>query len=47
MASFHHQQRNPGVTEYLEIPGRGHSLTIDSGWPDVARAALNFVERNI
>ncbi len=46
-ASFHHQQHNPGVTEYVEIPGRGHSLTIDSGWPDVARAALDFIQRNV
>ena len=35
------------VTEYLEIPGRGNSLTIDSGWPDVARVALGFIQRNV
>ncbi len=46
-ASFRHQQHNPGVTEYLEMAGRGHSLTIDSGWPDVARAALDFIKRNV
>jgi pimeloyl-ACP methyl ester carboxylesterase len=33
------------VTEIVEIPGRGHSLTIDSGWHDVAEAALAFVRR--
>ncbi len=32
--------------EIVEIPGRGHSLTIDSGWRDVADVALGFLERN-
>ncbi len=36
---------NEGVTEYLEIPGRGHALTIDSGWQEVAEKALAFVRR--
>ncbi len=33
------------VTEYTVIPGRGHALTIDHGWKDVATTALNFVQR--
>jgi len=37
------QSKNPGRTEFKEIEGRGHSLTIDAGWPDVADAALAFV----
>ncbi|MEA2576997.1 MAG: non-heme chloroperoxidase, partial [Chloroflexota bacterium] len=28
-----------------KIPGRGHSLTIDSGWREVADIALAFVQR--
>ena len=44
-ASFKRQRRNPGVTEIVEIPGRGHSLTIDSGWREVADTALKFVRR--
>jgi non-heme chloroperoxidase len=44
-ASFKHQRRNPGVTEITEIPGRGHALTIDSGWREVADTALRFVKR--
>jgi non-heme chloroperoxidase len=44
-ASFKKQQRNEGVTEYVEIPGRGHALTIDSGWREVADTALAFVRR--
>src|SRR6476620_8774871 len=35
-ASFKRQQRNQGVTEIKKIPNRGHSLTIDSGWREVA-----------
>ena len=27
------------------IPNRGHSLTIDSGWREVAQVALDFVKR--
>jgi non-heme chloroperoxidase len=44
-ASYKHQQRNADVTEITEIPGRGHALTIDSGWRDVADTALAFVRR--
>jgi non-heme chloroperoxidase len=44
-ASYKRQQRNENVTEIVEIPGRGHSLTIDDGWRDVADAALAFVQR--
>jgi pimeloyl-ACP methyl ester carboxylesterase len=44
-ASFKRQQRNEGVTEIKQIPNRGHSLTIDSGWREVADTALAFVKR--
>ena len=44
-ASFKKQEKNEGVTEIVEIPGRGHALTIDSGWREVADTALNFVKR--
>ena len=44
-ASFKRQQRNDGVTEIEKIPNRGHSLTIDSGWREVAETALQFVKR--
>ena len=44
-ASFKRQQRNEGVTEFVSFPGRGHALVIDSGWRDVAEAALAFVQR--
>jgi esterase/lipase len=44
-ASYHQQQRNKGVTEILRIANRGHSLTIDHGWREVADAALSFIRR--
>jgi len=44
-ASFKKQHRNPAVTEIVEISGRGHALTIDSGWREVADTALAFVQR--
>ncbi len=44
-ASYKRQKRNPGVTEITKIAGRGHALTIDSGWKEVAQTALAFVQR--
>jgi non-heme chloroperoxidase len=44
-ASYKRQRRNPGVTEIVEMKGRGHALTIDSGWEEVAATALSFVKR--
>jgi len=44
-SSYKRQQGNPGVTEIVEIKGRGHALTIDNGWREVADTALGFVQR--
>jgi non-heme chloroperoxidase len=45
-AAFERQRSNrDAVTEYLQLPDRGHALTIDSGWREVADAALTFVQR--
>jgi pimeloyl-ACP methyl ester carboxylesterase len=46
-ASFKQQQKNNSVTEIVEIPNRGHALTIDSGWREVADTALKFIRRFI
>ena len=46
-ASFKQQEKNPGVTEYREVPGRGHSLTIDHGWHEVADLALAFIAQHL
>jgi non-heme chloroperoxidase len=44
-AAYKKQKRNKGVTEIVKMPGRGHSLTIDAGWREVAEKALEFVKR--
>lgn len=44
-ASYRKQRRNLAATEIVRIPGRGHALTIDSGWREVAETALAFVQR--
>jgi pimeloyl-ACP methyl ester carboxylesterase len=46
-ASFKRQKRNEtGVTEIVEMPDRGHALTIDSGWREVADTALAFIKKH-
>jgi pimeloyl-ACP methyl ester carboxylesterase len=45
-AAYQRQRRNPGITELVELPNRGHSLTIDAGWREVAEVALAFVKRH-
>jgi non-heme chloroperoxidase len=44
-APYKQQKHNRGVTEITEIPDRGHALTIDSGWREVADTALAFAQR--
>jgi pimeloyl-ACP methyl ester carboxylesterase len=44
-AAYKQQLHNPAITEFVEIPGRGHALTIDSGWREVADTALAFAQR--
>jgi pimeloyl-ACP methyl ester carboxylesterase len=44
-ASYKREKRNQGVTEIVEMKGRGHSLVIDNGWREVAETALDFVKR--
>ena len=44
-ASYKKQMDNKGVTEFVSMPKRGHALTIDAGWREVADTALGFVRR--
>jgi dipeptidyl aminopeptidase/acylaminoacyl peptidase len=44
-ASYKKQKRNQDVTEIVEMPNRGHPLTIDNGWREVCDTALAFVQR--
>ncbi|NQX25914.1 alpha/beta hydrolase [Microbacteriaceae bacterium VKM Ac-2854] len=45
-AGYRLQSKNRGVTEFFQFAGRGHSLTIDAGWRDVADTALAFVQKH-
>ncbi|MGW6197736.1 alpha/beta hydrolase [Kribbella sp. NPDC055110] len=44
-AAYKQHTKNPGITEFVELPGRGHSLVIDHGWEEVARTALDFIRK--
>ena len=44
-ASYHRQSRNGNLTEIVEMANRGHALTVDSGWREVAATSLQFVRR--
>lgn len=44
-AAYKQHSKNAGVTEFVELPGRGHSLVIDHGWEEVARTALDFIRK--
>ncbi len=46
-ASYKKEKRNKGVTEIVKTPNRGHALTIDSGWREVADSALAFIQRSV
>ena len=46
-ASFKQQHDNVGVTEIVVAPNRGHVVTIDSGWQEVASMARDFIKRFI
>jgi pimeloyl-ACP methyl ester carboxylesterase len=37
--------KSPAITDYVEFPDRGHSLTIDSGWQEVAQCALDWLQK--
>jgi non-heme chloroperoxidase len=45
-ASYKKQRRNHAATDIHEIPDRGHSLVFDSGWQNVAEAALAFIKKS-
>ena len=44
-AAYKKHSKNTAVTEFVEMAGRGHSLTIDHGWLEVAQTSLEFIER--
>ena len=44
-ASYKRERRNDGVTEIVKMRDRGHALTVDHGWREVAETSLAFVRR--
>ncbi len=42
-ASFRQYRDSTAVTELKQFEGRGHSLTIDHGWGDVAAACITWL----
>jgi hypothetical protein len=47
IAIIDHAEAKPheGVTDIIKLGGRGHALTIDNRWREVAETTLNFVSR--
>jgi alpha-beta hydrolase superfamily lysophospholipase len=44
-SAYRRQAGNPDRTEIALAPGRGHSLTADHGWREVADNVLAFLQR--
>ena len=44
---FKRQRRSPGITEFVELDGCGHSLVFDRNSSAVADVALDFLERAV
>ncbi|GAA0291366.1 hypothetical protein [Kineococcus aurantiacus] len=40
------QRRNPGLIEFVTVPGHGHSTTIDHGGKEVAQPGVEFIARS-
>jgi pimeloyl-ACP methyl ester carboxylesterase len=45
MATRRLYHRSPAVTDYRDFPDRGHSLTIDHGWREIATYALDWLRQ--
>lgn len=45
-AAYKKHSKNTAPTEFVEMPDRGHSLTIDHGWQEVAEVALDFLRKH-
>jgi alpha-beta hydrolase superfamily lysophospholipase len=44
-AAYKMYGKSAAVTEFRQFPDRGHSLTVDSGWRDVAQASLDWLTK--
>jgi len=43
-AAYKLYRKAPSVTEYKVFPDRGHSLTVDNGWKEVANTSLSWLK---
>jgi pimeloyl-ACP methyl ester carboxylesterase len=46
-ANLKRYKGSPATTDIVELPDRGHSLTMDSGWEEVAGTALNWLRKHL
>ncbi len=44
-ATLKQYRHSEAITDITEFADRGHSLTIDSGWPDIAAGALTWLRQ--
>jgi pimeloyl-ACP methyl ester carboxylesterase len=44
-SSYKVERKSKGATDLHVFPNRGHSLTIDSGWPEVASYVLDWLKK--
>lgn len=44
-AAFRMYRHSKALTELRQFEGRGHSLTVDHGWRDVAKTCLDWLDR--
>jgi pimeloyl-ACP methyl ester carboxylesterase len=45
-AAFKLYKNSSAITEFKEFPDRGHSLTIDKGWKEIAEFSLKWLQKN-
>ncbi len=43
-STLKHYKDSDAETHFREFPDRGHTLALDSGWREVADAALQFLD---
>ena len=44
-ATLEQYRHSDAVTDLMEFPDRGHSLTVDAGWREVADTALTWLSK--
>jgi pimeloyl-ACP methyl ester carboxylesterase len=47
MSTRKQYHRSPAVTDFVEFDDRGHSLTVDHGWAEVAQYALDWLGQRV